>query len=126
MADRAGFEPAIPLQVYTLSKRAPSAARPPVPQAAATIAAKETRTSQASPRWSGARGLGPGFTLSYAFCGLAAGGPAPQYRPSTFCPLHQHTNREDHLMALSLHPTLDRPIAPAAPGFSGGTLVCKC
>jgi S-(hydroxymethyl)glutathione synthase len=29
-------------------------------------------------------------------------------------------------MALSLHPTLDKPIAPAAPGFSGGTLVCKC
>src|SRR5690242_1202749 len=30
LADRAGFEPAIPLQVYTLSKRAPSATRPPV------------------------------------------------------------------------------------------------
>jgi hypothetical protein len=32
VADRAGFEPAIPLPVYTLSKRAPSAARPPVRQ----------------------------------------------------------------------------------------------
>src|SRR5262245_22192864 len=32
----------------------------------------------------------------------------------------------DNVMALSLHPTLDKPIPPAAPGFSGGTLVCKC
>jgi hypothetical protein len=30
LAERAGFEPAIPLPVYTLSKRAPSTARPPL------------------------------------------------------------------------------------------------
>src|SRR5690625_1505996 len=30
MAERAGFEPAIPLPVYTLSRRAPSTARPPL------------------------------------------------------------------------------------------------
>ena len=37
VADRAGFEPAIPFQVYTLSKRAPSAARPPVRKKGRTI-----------------------------------------------------------------------------------------
>ena len=29
-------------------------------------------------------------------------------------------------MALSIHPSIDRGIRPAAPGFSGGTLVCRC
>ena len=30
LAERKGFEPLIPLTVYTLSKRAPSTARPPL------------------------------------------------------------------------------------------------
>ena len=30
MAERKGFEPLIPLTVYTLSKRAPSTTRPPL------------------------------------------------------------------------------------------------
>jgi S-(hydroxymethyl)glutathione synthase len=29
-------------------------------------------------------------------------------------------------MALSIHPSIDRGIRAAAPGFSGGTLVCHC
>ena len=29
-------------------------------------------------------------------------------------------------MALSIHPAVDQGIKPAAPGFSGGTLQCKC
>ena len=29
-------------------------------------------------------------------------------------------------MALSIHPSIDRGIRPAAQGFSGGTLVCRC
>jgi S-(hydroxymethyl)glutathione synthase len=29
-------------------------------------------------------------------------------------------------MAVTIHPSVDHGIAPAAPGFSGGTLVCKC
>jgi len=28
--------------------------------------------------------------------------------------------------AIHIHPSVDNGIAPAAPGFSGGTLVCKC
>ena len=29
-------------------------------------------------------------------------------------------------MALSIHPAVDRGIKAAAPGFAGGTLICKC
>jgi S-(hydroxymethyl)glutathione synthase len=29
-------------------------------------------------------------------------------------------------MALSIHPSIDRGSRPAAPGFNGGTLVCRC
>ena len=29
-------------------------------------------------------------------------------------------------MALSIHPAVDQGIKPASPGFSGGTLQCKC
>jgi S-(hydroxymethyl)glutathione synthase len=29
-------------------------------------------------------------------------------------------------MALSIHPLLEKGLPPAAPGFAGGTLVCKC
>jgi S-(hydroxymethyl)glutathione synthase len=30
------------------------------------------------------------------------------------------------MAALSIHPLLEKGIPPAAPGFSGGTLVCRC
>ena len=30
------------------------------------------------------------------------------------------------MTTISIHPSIDRGIQPAAPGFAGGTLVCKC
>src|SRR5882672_9261548 len=39
LAERAGFEPAMPLPTHTLSKRAPSATRTPLPDFPATLRA---------------------------------------------------------------------------------------
>ena len=42
LADREGFEPSLGLHLNTLSKRAPSATRPPVHPAARVMAVAET------------------------------------------------------------------------------------